>query len=41
VIALAERFDVREVASLDRRDLLIVAPRHLPAGERLTLLPAD
>jgi len=41
VIALAERFDLREVAALDRRDFLIVAPRHLPKGERLTLLPQD
>ncbi len=41
VIALAERLDVREVAALDRRDFLVVAPRHLPKGERLTLLPAD
>lgn len=41
VIALAERLDVREVATLDRRDFLVVAPRHLPKGERLTLLPAD
>jgi predicted nucleic acid-binding protein len=41
VIALAERLDLREVAALDRRDFLVVAPRHLPKGERLTLLPAD
>ena len=41
VIALAERLDVREVAALDRRDFLVVAPRHLGKGERLTLLPAD
>jgi uncharacterized protein len=41
VIALAERLDVREVAALDRRDFLVVAPRHLPKGDRLTLLPAD
>jgi predicted nucleic acid-binding protein len=41
VIALAERLDVREVAALDRRDFLVIAPRHLPKGERLTLLPAD
>ncbi len=40
VIALAERLDVREVASLDRRDFLVVAPRRLRKGERLTLLPA-
>ncbi len=41
VIALAERLDVREVATLDRRDFLVVAPRHLRKGERLTLLPAE
>ena len=41
VIALAERLDVREVGALDRRDFLVVAPRHLPKGARLTLLPAD
>ena len=41
IVALAERLDLREVAALDRRDLLVVAPRHLPKGERLTLLPAD
>jgi len=41
VIALAERLDVRKVAALDRRDFLVVAPRHLGKGERLTLLPAD
>jgi predicted nucleic acid-binding protein len=40
IIALAERLDVREVAALDRRDFLVVAPRHLRKGERLTLLPA-
>jgi uncharacterized protein len=41
VIALAERLDVHEVGALDRRDFLIVAPRHLPKGQRLTLLPAE
>ncbi|TQS25622.1 PIN domain-containing protein [Microbispora sp. KK1-11] len=41
VIALAERFDLREVATLDQRDYLIVAPRHLPKGQRLTILPGD
>jgi predicted nucleic acid-binding protein len=41
IVALAERLDVREVAALDRRDFLVVAPRHLPRGERLTLLPAE
>jgi uncharacterized protein len=34
VIALAERLDVREVAALDRRDFLVVAPRRLRKGER-------
>jgi hypothetical protein len=29
------------VATLDHRDFLIVAPRHLPEGQRLTLLPAQ
>jgi hypothetical protein len=32
---------VREVAALDRRDFLVVAPGHLPKGERLTLLPSE
>ena len=41
VIALAERLDVHEVATLDHRDFLIVAPRHLPEGQRLTLLPTQ
>jgi predicted nucleic acid-binding protein len=36
VIALAERLDVREVATLDRRHFSVVRPRHAPA---LTLLP--
>jgi predicted nucleic acid-binding protein len=39
VIALAERLDLREVAALDRRDFSVVAPRHLPKGQRLRLLP--
>ncbi|MFI7046853.1 type II toxin-antitoxin system VapC family toxin [Streptosporangium sandarakinum] len=39
VIALAERFDLREVATLDQRDYRIVAPRHLPKGQPLTVLP--
>lgn len=39
VIALAERFDLREVAALDRRDFMVVAPRHLPKGQRLILRP--
>lgn len=33
IVALAERLDLREVAALDRRDLLVIAPRHLPKGE--------
>lgn len=36
VIALAERLDVTQVATLDRRDFRIVRPRHCDA---LTLLP--
>jgi uncharacterized protein len=40
-VALAERLDLREVATLDRWDLAVVAPRHLPKGERLVLLPPD
>jgi predicted nucleic acid-binding protein len=39
VVALAEWLDLREVAALDRRDCQVVAPRHLPKGQRLTLLP--
>lgn len=39
VIALAERLDLHEVAALDRRDFQVVAPRHLPKGQRLKLLP--
>ncbi|SFK68617.1 hypothetical protein SAMN05216275_13227 [Streptosporangium canum] len=41
VIALAERFDLREVATLDQRDYLVVAPRHLRKGQRLTVLPEN
>jgi uncharacterized protein len=41
IVALAERLDLREVVTLDRRDLLVVAPRHLPEGEHLTLLAAE
>jgi hypothetical protein len=41
VIALAERLGLHEVAALDRRDFQIVAPRHLPKGKRLRLLPED
>ena len=36
VIALAERFGVSEVATLDRRHFTVVRPSHIPA---LTLLP--
>ena len=36
-----ERLDLHEVAALDRRDFQVVAPRHLPKGERLKLLPED
>jgi hypothetical protein len=36
VIALAERLDVREIATLDHRDFTVVRPRHVDA---LTLLP--
>jgi uncharacterized protein len=32
VIALAERLDLTEVATLDRRDFSIVAPKHLRNG---------
>jgi predicted nucleic acid-binding protein len=38
VIALAERLDLHEAAALDRRDFQVVAPRHLPKGQRLKLL---
>ena len=41
VVALAERLDLHEVAALDRRDFQVVAPRHLPKGERLKLLPEN
>ena len=37
VIAIAERLDVREVATLDRRHFSIVRPNHVSA---LTLLPS-
>src|SRR5258707_6196158 len=40
MVALAERLDLREVAALDRRGFLLVAPRHPPEGERLALLAA-
>lgn len=36
VIALAERLQIRQVATLDRRDFSLVRPRHCSA---LTLLP--
>lgn len=36
VIALAERLDIREIATLDRRHFTVVRPAHVPA---LTLLP--
>lgn len=35
-IALAERLDVRQIATLDRRDFTVVRPRHVDV---LTLLP--
>jgi uncharacterized protein len=31
VVALAERLDLREIATLDHRDFAVVRPRHLPA----------
>jgi hypothetical protein len=40
-LALAERLDLHEVAALDRRGFRVVAPRHLPKGQRLKLLPED
>jgi predicted nucleic acid-binding protein len=33
VIAPAERLDLREVAAIDRRDFLVIAPRHLRKGD--------
>lgn len=36
VIALAERLDIREIATLDRRHFTTVRPRHV---EAFTLLP--
>jgi predicted nucleic acid-binding protein len=41
VVPVAERLDLHEVAALDRRDFQVVAPRHLPKGQRLKLLPED
>jgi uncharacterized protein len=39
--AIAERLDLHEVAALDRRDFQVVAPRHLPKGQRFKLLPEN
>lgn len=36
VVALAERFDVRQIATLDRRHFTVIRPRHRDA---FTLLP--
>lgn len=36
VIALAERLDINEIATLDRRHFTVVRPRHVDA---FTLLP--
>ncbi len=36
VVAIAERLDVAEVATLDRKDFSVVRPRHVPA---FALLP--
>ncbi len=36
VIAIAERLDIAEIATLDRRHFTVVRPRRVPA---LTLLP--
>lgn len=36
VVALAERLNVHEIATLDHRDFTVVRPRHV---EALTLLP--
>lgn len=36
VIAVAERLDIADIATLDRRHFSVVRPRHVPA---LTLLP--
>ncbi len=35
VVALSERFELREVATLDHRDFSIVRPRHTPAPSLL------
>ena len=37
IVAVAERLNITEVATLDRRHFTIVRPRHVPA---LTLLPS-
>jgi hypothetical protein len=37
--ALAERLDLRDVATLDRRDLQVIAPRHLLKEQQRTILP--
>jgi predicted nucleic acid-binding protein len=39
VVALAERFNLKAVATLDRRDFCVIWPSHLPKGDRLELLP--
>jgi len=35
VVALAERLNIRSVATLDRRHFTLVRPRHVPAFELL------
>jgi len=35
LIALAERLDLREIATLDRRHFTVVRPRHIEAFELL------
>ncbi|GII03002.1 type II toxin-antitoxin system VapC family toxin [Planobispora takensis] len=37
VLAIAERLDVTQIATLDRRDFTLIRPRHIPA---FRLLPA-
>lgn len=39
VVALAERFNLKAVATLDRRDFCVIWPSHLPKGDRLELVP--
>jgi hypothetical protein len=41
LIALAGPLDLHKVGALDRRDFQVVAPRHLPRGQRLKFLPED